>query len=258
MTLSGRGVVVTGGGRGIGAAVARALAHEGASVVVAARSADQIEGVARELRDAGTQAWGTVCDVTDEQSVATLAEAALEHLGRIDVLVNSAGVARSSPVRTLTLDDWNRHLAVNATGTFLCTRAFLSGMVARGWGRIVNVASVAGITGDRYVAAYSASKHAVMGFTRSLAAEVAGQGVTVNAVCPGYVDTEMTNETVRRIQETTDMTEDQALEAILQTTTQHRLIDPSEVAHVVITLCHDDSKSVNGQGIVIDGGTLRV
>ncbi len=174
----------------------------------------------------------------------------------MDILVNNAGIAHSAPLIRTDLGDWNRLLAVNATGTFLCTRAFLPGMIERGWGRVVNVASVAGLAGARYIAAYAASKHAVIGLTRSAAAEVAERGVTVNAICPGYVDTPMTTESLRRIAEKTGRSEAEALDAILAGTPQRRLIEPDEVAHAVISLCAEAARGINGQSIVIDGGEL--
>jgi NAD(P)-dependent dehydrogenase (short-subunit alcohol dehydrogenase family) len=147
-------------------------------------------------------------------------------------------------------------MAVNATGTFLCTKAFLPAMVKRGWGRVVNVASVAGLSGGRYIAAYAASKHAVVGFTRCAAMEVAAAGITVNAVCPGYVDTEMTRESVERIAMKTGRSREQALEAILTGTPQGRLITPDEVAFEVLRLCAEDACGINGQTIVLDGAGL--
>ena len=228
MTLAERGAVVTGAGRGIGLAVARALAGAGAAVVVAARTRDAIEAVATELRAAGGRAWAVSCDVTDLANVQALARAAETHLGHVDILVNNAGISHSAPLQKITLADWNRTLTVNATGTFLCTQAFLPRMVERRWGRVVNIASVAGLGGGKYIAAYSASKHAVVGFTRSAAAEVAGTGVTVNAVCPGYVDTDMTRESVARIAAKTRMSPEDALRAALATTGQRRLISPED------------------------------
>ncbi len=256
MPLQNKAAVVTGGGRGIGAAIARALAEAGAELIVSARTRSEIETVAAELKSAGHRAHALTCDVTDEKSVAELARAAHERVGRVDILVNNAGVAHSAPLRRITLDDWNRLFAVNATGTFLCTRSFLSGMVERGWGRVVNIASVAALSGSKYIAAYAAAKHAVLGLTRSVAAEVAANGVTVNAVCPGYVDTDMTRESLERIAIKTGMSEAQALQAILDHTPQGRLIAPEEVAHVVLTLCDEKAKSVTGQAIVLDGGGL--
>ena len=254
MELSGRGAVVTGGGRGIGRAVARALAESGAAVVVTARSTDEIEAVADELRRDGFEAHAVRCDVADPQSITAMAAAAREALDHVDILVNNAGIARSNPVKRLPLEEWHRIFAVNATGTFLCTQAFLGGMLERGWGRIINVASVAGLRGARYIAAYTASKHAQIGFTRALADEVAAQGVTVNAICPGYVDTEMTEYSVARIVEKTGLSQEEALGRILALSPQGRLIRPEEIAHVARMLCGDDGEGVNGQAIAIDGG----
>jgi NAD(P)-dependent dehydrogenase (short-subunit alcohol dehydrogenase family) len=251
--LEGRAAVVTGGGRGIGAAIARALAAEGARVVVAARTSSEVDAVATSIGDAGGTAWATTCDVTDATSVDALAAAAEERLGTVDILVNNAGLAHSAPIAKTTLDDWRRILDVNATGTFLCTRAFLPTMMERGWGRVVNVASMAGLIGDRYISAYAAAKHAVVGFTRCAGAEAARHGVTVNAVCPGYVNTDLTRESIARIVRTTGRSEEEALTAILATSGQRRLIDPEEVARAVVDLCREESSDVNGQAIVIAG-----
>ncbi len=256
MLLQDSRAVVTGGGRGIGAAVARALAEAGASVVVASRTEGDIEQLASQLRAEGHQAWSVVCDVRDPQSIRELASSATDRLERVDILVNGAGIASSAPIHKLTLEDWNRAISVNATGTFLCTQAFISGMVERKWGRVVNIASVAGLTGMQYIAAYSASKHAVIGFTRCAAAEVAQHGVTVNAVCPGFVDTDMTAESLDRIVESTGISRGDALAAILDTTPQRRLFEPEEVAHAVLSLCDEKAKGINGQAIVLDGGGL--
>jgi 3-hydroxybutyrate dehydrogenase len=245
---------VTGGGRGIGAAVARALANEGCAIVVAARSGAEIEAVTTALRSGGAEAWGIKCDVADPGSIQALADEATGRLGRVDILVNNAGVASAAPVHKQTLDEWNRLLAVNATGTFLCTQALLPGMVEHGWGRVVNIASVAGVGGAAYISAYAASKHAVVGFTRSAAVEVAERGVTVNAVCPGYVDTPMTEASIASIVEKTGMSGADALEVILATSPQKRLITPEEVAYMVVSLCREAAGSINGQALVIDGG----
>ena len=257
--LAGHTAIVTGGGRGIGEAVARGLAGAGAGVVLAARTEEEIERLAAELTALEHRATAVTCDVTDPESVNRLAEssdALGPGWGRVDILVNNAGIAHSAPLPRTDLADWNRLLAVNATGTFLCTRAFLPGMIERGWGRVVNIASVAGLTGARYIAAYAASKHAVIGLTRSAAAEVAERGVTVNAVCPGYVDTPMTAASLRRISEKTGRSEAEALELILEGTPQRRLIEPEEVAHAVVSLCAEAARGINGQSIVIDGGEL--
>ncbi|HEX9348066.1 MAG TPA: SDR family oxidoreductase [Gemmatimonadales bacterium] len=249
--FDGAVAVVTGGGQGIGAAVAHALAAEGAAVVVAARHFDRIERVAIEIRGRGGRAWAVPCDVTDAASVADLAQTAIQQAGTVDILVNNAGVAHSAPLAKTSLDDWNRVLAVNATGTFLCTRAFLSFMLERKRGAIVNVASVAGLAGGRYIAAYAAAKHAVIGLTQSVAAEVEGTGVTCNAVCPGFVDTEMTQQSVERVATKTGKDPAAALSALLASASQRRLITPNEVAEAVLGLADLHGERANGTALTI-------
>ena len=245
--------VVTGAGRGIGAATARALADAGFSVVVAARSRDQIERQAAELTAMGRRAKAVVCDVTSEASVQALSREAAE-LGPVAVLVNNAGAASSMPLGRTSLEEWNRLIAVNATGAFLCTQVFLGGMLDRKWGRVVNVASTAGLSGGKYLAAYSAAKHALVGLTSSAAAEVAGTGVTVNAVCPGFVDTEMTAGTVDRIVAKTGRTREEALAAALAAAGQTRLISAEEVAAAVVVLAAAAATHPpNGEILVLDG-----
>ena len=248
-----RVAVVTGAGRGIGAATARALAEAGFTVVLAARSRDQIQRQEAGLAADGHRAKAVVCDVTDESGVEALAREAGE-LGPVAVLVNNAGAAGSMPLARTSLEEWNRLIAVNATGAFLCTRTFLPGLLQRGWGRVVNVASTAGLIGGRYLAAYSAAKHALVGLTRSVAAEVEGTGVTVNAVCPGFVDTGMTAETIARIVDKTGRTPEQALAAALGSAGQTRLIRAEEVASAVMSLAtHAGAHPPNGATLVLDG-----
>jgi NAD(P)-dependent dehydrogenase (short-subunit alcohol dehydrogenase family)/enamine deaminase RidA (YjgF/YER057c/UK114 family) len=250
-SLSNRRAVVTGGGRGIGAAIAEALAGAGASVLVAARSGGEIEGVASRLRAGGANAHATVCDATDEASVRRLGEVARERLGEVDLLVNNAGGAAASPLRRIALGDWNDMLAVNATSAFLCAREFAPAMAERGFGRIVNVASIAGLVGAKYIAHYAAAKHALVGLTRALAVEYAGTGVTANAVCPGYVDTPMTARTVAAVQARTGRTREAALAAVLASAGQRRLITPAEVADRVLALC---AGATTGMALVVTGG----
>ncbi|HUF36815.1 MAG TPA: SDR family NAD(P)-dependent oxidoreductase [Gemmatimonadales bacterium] len=251
--MAGRVAVVTGAGRGIGAATARALADAGLAVVLAARSRDQVERQAAGLAALGHRATPVVCDVTSEASVEALAREAAG-LGPVAVLVNNAGAAGSMPIARTSLDDWNRLLAVNATGAFLCTRALLPGMLERRSGRVVNVASTAGLSGGKYLAAYSAAKHALVGLTRSAAAEVAGTGVTVNAVCPGFVDTDMTAETVSRIAAKTGRTRNEALAAALASAGQTRLIPAEEVAAAVVSLAvAAGADPPNGETLILDG-----
>jgi len=257
MTLSGRGAVITGGGRGIGRAVAWALAEEGAAIVVSARTTSEIEEVAAELRDAGHQATAIACNVADEASVEAMAKDARGALGTVDILVNNAGVARSEPIKRLTLDEWNRIMTITATGTFLCTRAFLQEMVERRWGRIVNVASIAGLRGAKYISAYTASKHAQIGFTRATAIEVAGTGVTANAICPGYVATSMADRAVERIVDKADVSAEEALQSIIRTNPQKRIIQSEEIAHVARMLCTPGGEGINAQTLVIDGGQTQ-
>lgn len=259
MRLSDRTAFITGGGRGIGRAVALAFAREGARVFVVARTASEVERVAEEVRaECGAQsASHGVCDVSDSSSVARAFSEAREFFGRgADVLVNNAGIAESAKVWDATDEFWQRHLAVNLSGTFYCMREAMPEMAERGWGRVVNVASVAGKTGAPYVSAYTASKHGVLGLTRSAALEVATRGVTVNAICPGYVDTEMTAHAVENIQAKTGRTADAALDAIKRMSPQQRLVTPEEVAALALLLASEDGRGINGQAINVDGGAV--
>lgn len=252
--LTELGAVVTGAGRGIGVAIARALAEAGAGVVVAARTYGEIEKVAWDLRERGARAYSCFCDVTDEGSVRALCENARKQLGTVDILVNNAGTAASAPYHRITLGEWNRVLAVNATGTFLCTREFAPHMVQRHWGRIINIASLAGLEGARYVAHYVASKHAIVGLTRAVALELADTGVTVNAVCPAYVDTPMTEGTLANIEDRAGLPREKALEAVLATTGQDHLIPPEDVAAAVLDLCRDEAATRSGETVVLGVG----
>ena len=205
MKLANRLAFITGGGRGIGRAIAIAFAREGANIVVTARTREQVESVAAEIREQlNVDALAVECDVRNSEWVLDAFAATRERFGRgPDIVVNNAGVAQSELFIKTDEPFWELHLNTNLGGTFRCTHAALPEMIERGWGRIVNIASIAGKTGAPYVSAYAASKHAVLGLTRSLALEVATQGITVNAICPGYVDTEMTSRGVENIVEKT-------------------------------------------------------
>ncbi len=255
--LDGHVAVVTGAGRGIGRAIAIALADAGAAVIISARNTAEIEDVARAIVDAGGRAVAIPCDVTDENAVAQMASDAAAHFGSVDILVNNAGVGHSALLHRTTLEDWDRVMRVNATAAFLCMRAFMPAMVAGKWGRIVNVSSVAGLSAQRYISAYAASKHALIGLTRAAAAESAGSGVTVNAVCPGFADTAMTDRSVSNVMRQTGRSADQALALVLATTGQTRLVTPAEIARAVLALCEPGSDAMNGEAIIIDGGSDR-
>jgi len=255
--LVGYNAVITGGGRGIGAAAAVALAEAGAKVSIAARNEGQVVEVAAELRGKGFEAFAFRCDVTEPHQVRELMLSAREAMGRIDILVNNAGTATSNPIARVTPAEWQHIMAVNATGTFLCTQAVWGGMAERRWGRIVNVASVAGLSGGKYISAYTAAKHAVVGFTRAMAEEAVGSGVTVNAVCPGYVDTPLTEETIARIVEHSGKSRDEALAAVLEQARQPRLIRASEVASSIVDLCRGGVHAPNGTLVVLDGSAAQ-
>lgn len=244
--------VITGAGRGLGAAIARELASAGAAVVVTARQERELVIVAEELQRDGHRALAVRADVTNAADVTSLAQQALAWQGHVDILVNNAGVAYAASVVKTPVAEWDRLFAVNVRGAFLCTQPFLPGMRDRQWGRVINIASTAALTGDRYIAAYAASKHALLGFTRSLAAEVAGSGVTANAVCPGYLDTDMTRDTIDRIVTTTGRSREEALAALAEKNPQGRLIQPGEVARVVRFLCSEEGSGVNGEALLIE------
>jgi 3-hydroxybutyrate dehydrogenase len=252
--LAGQHAVVTGGGSGIGAAVAHALVTAGAQVTLMGRDAARLAYQAEVLSEAGTVHVQSV-DVTSADSVAAAFAAAREH-GFIDILVNNAGQAEAAPFAKTDLALWKRMLDVNLTGVFLCTQEVLPAMLDRRSGRIVNVASTAGQVGYAYVAAYCAAKHGVIGMTRSLALEVATRGVTVNAVCPGYTETGLLEQSIEKIVAQTGRSEDEAREALLRSNPQRRFVTPDEVANSALWLCLPESRSITGQTISISGGEV--
>lgn len=258
ISLDGLHAVVTGGGRGIGAAIARRLLQDGVHVTLVGRDAQALHRAAEAMRKqiAGATVATRPVDVSDEGAVAAAFAAIAGEQGRIDLLINNAGQARSAPFARTDSALWRQMLEVNLTGTFLCTRAALPGMLAAGWGRIVNVASTAGLTGYGYVSAYCAAKHGVVGLTRALALELASSGVTVNAVCPGYTDTDIVRDAVANIVRKTGRDEAQARAELASRNPQGRLVAPEEVADTVAWLCGPGASAITGQAIAVAGGEV--
>lgn len=250
MKVSFGHALVTGGATGIGRAIALELANAGMDVTICGRRAEPLEKVAAEH----PKLHAMTADVTDEASVARLYEEAEAARGAFDVVVANAGIASSAPAPKTTLEEWNRILNVNLTGAFLTVRPALAGMADRGRGRIVFIASVAGLRGAAYVAPYVASKHGVVGLTRALAEELLLTGVTVNAICPAYVETEMLEQSIRRVMEKTGRSEEEARRGFAEINPNHRLIQPDEVAAAALWLVSDAAISVTGQTIPISGG----
>jgi NAD(P)-dependent dehydrogenase (short-subunit alcohol dehydrogenase family) len=248
----GHHALITGGGTGIGAAIATRLSDTGAQVTVVGRRREPL----REVADSLDGAQAVPFDVTDEAAVEEGLTTATELFGPVDVLINNAGAADSSLFAYTTSNAWRAMLEVNLTGAFLMTRAVLPGMVERGWGRIVTIASTAGLKGYAYVAAYCAAKHGVIGMTRSLALEVATKGVTVNAVCPGYTETELLNESIANIVGKTGTSEDEARGQLLESNPQGRFVSPEEVADAAAWLVGSNAGAITGQAIVVAGGEV--
>jgi NAD(P)-dependent dehydrogenase (short-subunit alcohol dehydrogenase family) len=251
--LNGKSALITGGGRGIGRAIALEFARNGARVAVAARTAEQVEQVAAEI---GGDAVALVCDVSDPESVARMFSRMREDFGNPDILVNNAGIAESATLVNTTDELWHRHLAINLSGTFYCTRAALPAMLKRGWGRVINVASIAGKSGAPYIAAYSASKHGVLGLTRSAARDHVSVDITrtdrVNSDAGGGEF----QRGVGQITAKTGRTAEEALDSLKKMSPQNRLVTPEEVAAIALLLASDAGRGINGQGINVDGGSV--
>jgi len=245
-------VFITGGGTGIGLATARALAPTGARFTLVGRDGARAQSAAEEFENG----QGFSCDVANEDSVAAAFTAARDRYGPIDILINNAGITPSAPLDRMDLSMWNQCLAINLTGAFLCSRAAITDMYANKWGRIVNVASIAGLQGAAYISAYCASKHGMIGMTRALAKEAAKKGVTVNAICPGYVETDIVTRAAENIASKTKLSEDEAKASLYAKNPQGRLITADEVASAIAWLCSDGAAATNGAAIPMSGGEV--
>ena len=247
-SLEDRHALVTGGATGIGLAITKSLVSAGARVTIASRNIERVNAVAAELEGVN----GVALDVTSPKDISDV----FEQLEAVDILVNNAGIAFATPFQKMSLEQWSGVMAVNLTGVFLCTQAVLASMCERDRGRIINIASTAGLQGAPYISAYAASKHGLVGMTRSLGLELAATGITANCVCPGFTDTDMVTDAINNITSKTGRSEAEALAELVKHNPQQRLITPEEVANTVLWLCQDSSRSITGQSIVIGGGNI--
>lgn len=254
--LQGKRVLVTGASRGLGYAIALAFADAGATVVVSARTAAALAATSAAVAERGGRGLAIPCDVTDPDQVAALGRAVEAELGGIDVLINNAGAATSHKFVGHPDELWHQMLAINLTGVYYVSKQFAGGMAARGWGRIVTIASIASKIGARYIAAYAAAKHGALGLTRAMAAELGPAGVTVNAICPGYADTPMTDATIANIAARTGLDATRARSSLTQANPQGRLVEPDEVGALAVYLAGDAARGINGQAINVDGGAV--
>ncbi|MEL0068636.1 MAG: SDR family oxidoreductase [Gammaproteobacteria bacterium] len=251
-SISGKHALVTGAGGGIGSAIVKQLSAAGAKVTLLGRNLSAMQAVAEEVPESCI----VQADVTDQTAIEHAFAQARSQFGPIDILVNNAGIAKSAPYLKQSTEDWQQTMDVNLNGVHFGTQAALPDMIAQGWGRVVNIASVAALQGHAYVAAYVAAKHAVLGLTRALALEFANQEITVNAVCPGYTNTDMVTKAVANIVKLTGRTEAQARAELVKDNPQQRLIEPEEVANAVLWLCQPAARGMTGQAITVAGGEV--
>lgn len=256
LPLEGHRALVTGASRGIGRSIALALAQSGAEVAVTARNTSDLDSLVTDIRAMGRRSLLVPCDVTDPEQVNRMAATAIEGLGNIDILVNNAGNAESHKFLNHPDELWNRMIAINLTSVYYVTKAFTPTLIEQQRGRIINIASIAARVGERYVAAYTAAKHGVLGLTRALAVELMPYNITVNAICPGFVDTPMTQAGIQNIMQRTGMSEQEAKEALEKMSPQRRLIQPDEVAAIAVFLAQDAARGITGQAINVDGGAV--
>lgn len=256
LSLQGKRAVVTGASKGIGRSIALALAQAGANIAIVARTNSELEQLVEQIQASGCKGYAIPCDVTDIAQVQRMAQTALETLGGLDILVNNAGNASSHKFLNHPDELWHRMIAINLNSVYYVSKAFVPTLIEQRSGRIINIASTASRVGGRYISAYTTAKHGVLGLTRSLANELNPYTITVNAICPGYVDTPLTASSVSNIVARTGMTEAQARETLAKTSPQQRLIEPGEIAALTVFLAQESSKGITGQAINIDGGNI--
>ncbi len=253
--LTGKTALVTGASRGIGRAIALELARTGANVIVSARSTTELEHLKLELQNFGVNALAVPCDVLDDASLNELGTRASE-FGGVDILVNNAGITQGVKFTETSLELWTKIQRINVDAAMRLMQLTLEGMAQKKWGRVINIASIAAKHGLRYSAAYNASKHALLGLTRSVALDYAKTGVTVNAVCPGWVSTEMVEQTVQNIMQKTGRSREEAVASLVKDVPMARMVTPEEVASLVVFLASSQAAAITGQGLNIDGGTV--